>query len=448
MVYGLDRRGSCGLEKEDGMKKAIVLQGTGRSGYVLCVLVLQMFMVLVAPESRPFDGRRALPQSSGCLLGLNVGRTGDRRASVLKNRDHSGGMALLRPRGGGGENLLEQDGDFVVPEHGSRGGYPTVLDAVTAAFRKPGEGRAREQHIYKWPCVFVRPGGLDYAYKWDGVLRVNKRLKLRGCEGVNLGGVVEFGDADGEVLHMGWAMERDSSRDDGMTAVVNILGGKWNITTCQLRGSEITVLAVEENGIAQVDDSFVGGFGPGPGCYYDVPEATDGIFVGGNATLLCNDTTLQDCGAWGGCGLRVSGNSTSILSSVLFYQNRAFGVSIHQSASLTLATCAFVKHGIAALCATMAPRASLRITELSLVGQRWADGGRPGKMSTDEGGRQDEVQKSSRPVRTRRSMDYGGEARKDDLQTMYKNVDSRAMDLVRDWEEIVSRLEQADGAIE
>ena len=69
-------------------------------------------------------------------------------------------------------------------------------------------------------------------------------------------------------------------------------------------------------------------------------------------------------------------------------------------------------------------------------------------MSTDEGGRQDEVQKSSRPVRTRRSMDYGGEARKDDLQTMYKNVDSRAMDLVRDWEEIVSRLEQADGAIE
>jgi hypothetical protein len=446
MVCGLDRRGSCGLEKEDGMKKGIVLRGTGRARVVLSVLVLQTFVVVVAPESRPFDGRRALPQSSGCLFGLNVGGTGDRR--VLKNRAFPRGVAMLRLRGGGGENFLEQDGDFVVPEHGSRGGYPTVLDAVAAAYRKPGEGRAREQHTYEWPSVFVRPGGGDHAYKWDGILRIDKRLKLRGCEGVNLRGIVEFGDAHGEMLHMGWAMEQDSSREDDMTAAINILGGRWNITSCQLRGSEMTVLAVEGNGVAQVDDSFVGGFCPGPGCYYDVPEATDGIFVSGNGTLLCNDTTLQDCGAWGGCGLRVSGNSTSILSSVLFYQNKAFGASIHQSASLTLATCAFVKHGIAALCATMAPRASLRITELSLVGQRWADGGRPGKLSTDEEGKQDEVQKSSRTVRTRRSMDYGGEERKDDLQTMYENVDFRAMDLVRDWGEIVSRLEQANEAIE
>lgn len=354
---------------------------------------------------------------------------------------------MLRLRGGGGEKLLEQYGDFVVPEHGSRGGYPSVLDAVAAAHRKPSDGQARQQHSYKWPSVFVRPGGGEHAYKWDGVLKIDKRLKLRGCEGVNLRGVVEFADADGEMLQMGWAMEGDSSRVDSMSAAVNIAGGRWNITSCQLRGSEMTVLAVEGEACATVDDSFVGGFSDGPGCYLTVPHATDGIYVSDNATLVCNDTTLQNCGAWGGCGLRVSGTSTSILSSVLFYQNDVCGVSIHQSASLTLATCAFVKHGLAAMSATMAPRASLRITELSLVGQRWADGGRPGRIEVDDGSCKEEAPMKGRPARARRTSSDGGEGAVDDLGHLYEMVDSRAMDLVADWESAVDNLEDAWEAV-
>lgn len=346
---------------------------------------------------------------------------------------------LARLRGGGGEANLAQLGEIVVPMH-AKGGCATVR----AAMEKAQEDKVQQGGI---ALVLVRSGGPEEAYKWEGALSVSFPVSIRGTEATTLRGVMLLEGTGGALTRLQWALEMDSGREGGLIGAINVVDGSWNITNCQLRGSEITVVAVEGEASVSIEDSYVGGFGTGPSCPYSQPLARDGIFAGGNCTLDLADSTFQNCGAFGGAALRATGASVCRAELCLFYQNDFVGLSIHQSTTVALSQCTFYAHGEAAFCATMAPRARLSVADLALEGAEWSDAGRPGVLREAEGGTRVITSVTGKEAKGAKRR-LGEERRGENLRRLFSEVDSMTQDIIDDWAGQSQQLMNADEALE